>query len=611
MAKKIKGVSSSMDDGLDSVDSLPALDDLDATFVGKDATLDLDKYGIWVKAEPEDFKDKASFDDKDMGLTDLSPDNEGLVPSAELELEPAPDSGMIDNLDIPEEESLSGLEDAGGGKDVSLEEELPSLEETVSFDEPAPVVETVMREPDSTAFEESNALAGDSSADVGGGDFEEVSLDDLGIEISQEVPDEEVTAKKTQTRATTPAPVRETEEAMPHIIDDEFAALPLELEDSGDLDKENGAGDDLVMEDLALPGGESIDGEDETISLDLEEESAGGTEMASAAGGEEVLEEIPELELGSDEGIELDLGGEAAAEEIDVPLSDSVSLPEAEEELDSLSVDLESEPAAAGGSAALLQKIESELRSIKTELTQLKSELGVLRGTKAAAPSDAAGARQAGKGDADFFEEEEDETIALTGEELDNILTTADIKEEEKAAPVPEPEAEISLDLGEDILSFEEPAAEEPVVALSDDIGFDEVTAPEPAADMTGDIEIEIPELDSGAGEIPDLNVPDDLESLEELTPGEGRAEAGEEIDTTGSFDFPEEPAARPAAKPGTAAGKSDIQLPTGLKEEIKSVLGYMDHLLESLPEEKIEEFAKSEYFAIYKKLFEELGLVS
>lgn len=49
--------------------------------------------------------------------------------------------------------------------------------------------------------------------------------------------------------------------------------------------------------------------------------------------------------------------------------------------------------------------------------------------------------------------------------------------------------------------------------------------------------------------------------------------------------------------------------LPIQLKEEIKSVLSYMDQLLESLPEEKIEEFAKSEYFDTYKRLFEELGI--
>ena len=42
---------------------------------------------------------------------------------------------------------------------------------------------------------------------------------------------------------------------------------------------------------------------------------------------------------------------------------------------------------------------------------------------------------------------------------------------------------------------------------------------------------------------------------------------------------------------------------------EIKSVLLYMDQLLENLPEEKIMEFAKSEEFTTYKKLFSELGL--
>ena len=49
--------------------------------------------------------------------------------------------------------------------------------------------------------------------------------------------------------------------------------------------------------------------------------------------------------------------------------------------------------------------------------------------------------------------------------------------------------------------------------------------------------------------------------------------------------------------------------IPEDMKQEIKSVLSYMDQLLESLPEDKIEEFARSEQFATYKKLFNELGL--
>src|SRR4030042_583518 len=179
MAKKIKGVpSSSLDNEPVVEDSLPPLDDGDKTLARNDATLDLDKYGIWVKAEPEDFTDKASFDDKEMELEDLSLEDEGAVPSADLEIESAPYTGMIDNLDIPEEESLQSLDDLGGEKEVSLDEEMPSLDETISFDEPAPVQETVIREEEPSPFDE-------PVADMGSGDFEEVSLDDLGIEISE------------------------------------------------------------------------------------------------------------------------------------------------------------------------------------------------------------------------------------------------------------------------------------------------------------------------------------------------------------------------------------------------------------------------------------------
>lgn len=49
--------------------------------------------------------------------------------------------------------------------------------------------------------------------------------------------------------------------------------------------------------------------------------------------------------------------------------------------------------------------------------------------------------------------------------------------------------------------------------------------------------------------------------------------------------------------------------IPEDMKQEIKSVLAYMDQLLESLPEDKIAEFAQSEQFSTYKKLFNELGL--
>lgn len=43
---------------------------------------------------------------------------------------------------------------------------------------------------------------------------------------------------------------------------------------------------------------------------------------------------------------------------------------------------------------------------------------------------------------------------------------------------------------------------------------------------------------------------------------------------------------------------------------ELAALLRYLDRLLESLPEEKIEEFARSEYFDLYRSVFDKLGLV-
>jgi hypothetical protein len=55
--------------------------------------------------------------------------------------------------------------------------------------------------------------------------------------------------------------------------------------------------------------------------------------------------------------------------------------------------------------------------------------------------------------------------------------------------------------------------------------------------------------------------------------------------------------------------GENVLNLPSTIKDELSAVLCYMDQLLEALPDEKIAEFAQSEYFDTYKKLFKELGL--
>ncbi len=44
-------------------------------------------------------------------------------------------------------------------------------------------------------------------------------------------------------------------------------------------------------------------------------------------------------------------------------------------------------------------------------------------------------------------------------------------------------------------------------------------------------------------------------------------------------------------------------------KDELRSVLSYLDNLLESLPEDKIKQFAKSDYYDLYIKILDKLGI--
>ena len=92
---------------------------------------------------------------------------------------------------------------------------------------------------------------------------------------------------------------------------------------------------------------------------------------------------------------------------------------------------------------------------------------------------------------------------------------------------------------------------------------------------------------------------------LEDIEIGET---AVPEVTETPEAPEAEEPTA-PEAPEAAVVDTGVAALPVELKDEIKSVLSYMDQLLESLPEDKIEEFARSEHFEVYKRLFEELGI--
>lgn len=344
----------------------------------------------------------------------------------------------------------------------------------------------------------------------------------------------------------------------------------------------------------------------------------------------------------------------------------------------------------------LLQQIVADLSGLKNEISSLKNDFAELKAHEERTAAGASG-RQTAKGGF-FAEQDEDDTISLSGDELDNIMNTADFSDGEKeAASSPEvPSAEETIEQYEEIPSVSDETEtvpqEAPVSELADENLFgtidSSVQVPEtPAVDDTTSSDLTM-NFDNEKLEEPDLNdlssdtssetVPDELpeeisipkvddilvessstdfmDSVKDTTeapfaeeepadlsasPAESSvSDSGTEQfaepkadDTTAEDIFPQEPSVADSLtkdnidylntdesvkeEPETGTQEEEKtpseektqSLPDDLTQEVKSVLLYMDQLLENLPEDKIIEFARSEHFATYKKLFSDLGL--
>jgi hypothetical protein len=398
-------------------------------------------------------------------------------------------------------------------------------------------------------------------------------------------------------------------------------------------------------------------------------------------------------------------------------------------------------------SSELLMKIAEELKNIRGELVALKTQIS---GIAVPADSSTASSNEESSGGGFFSKDDDKNIVALTGDELDNILNTADFTEE-NAETAPEslleepllPESgEYTTDRREATPAIEEiklgepgsvdeieevplessfsdlaSVAEEGVhamtappedssylesddVSLQDDLSLEgappledvplvepdlsefeiesdeesplEVSEELPLASEAQEIKLDIdapvdysqgsqlpeaealepiPEMESSLYEEISLN--DNLEEAKSLEPSSiPSVEDVSEVEELDEFvasplsssplkeplsfgtenkevdeavPFSEEPSVIDVLPSSTEevgftkateakAAPSDAEPQKSsddrLKAEIRSVLSYLDKLLDSLPEDKIEEFARSEYFDTYKRLFEELGLV-
>ncbi len=341
-------------------------------------------------------------------------------------------------------------------------------------------------------------------------------------------------------------------------------------------------------------------------------------------------------------------------------------------------------------SEAVLKEISNELSMLRSEISQLKQELSNVRhGTFSSQNDDVADEQTSIDVDNEpvleeepelveepsttssestgFFDGDvENETIALSGDELTNILNTADFTEEYvdntaegdsqsgiiddvTTAPTMDFEGENLEEPGDlevDVQALSDMPEEEINVPKVDDLvvdsedNFVESTEPETEESISNDTlkyleEEPNPEeiydnpteetADAGSEVVPEMVDADSqdapVEETEEITlSNEEETGPFSEVDETPTdavFEgdqWKEESADEAAAADDIESVRKKAEQfaetdQKDLKDEIKAVLIYMDQLLENLPDEKIEEFAQSSYFETYKKLFKELGI--
>lgn len=181
--------------------------------------------------------------------------------------------------------------------------------------------------------------------------------------------------------------------------------------------------------------------------------------------------------------------------------------------------------------------------------------------------------------DSDFMDSVKDSTEIeeeAVETEVESVTVEAEPAVEEEIAV--EAEADDAFDTVDTFLNDGEPVVEETAIAPEE--VFEE------SAEVTEETVVSEPEVAESSENFEIDNLNNDLteSNIDYLTTKD---------DTDNSITEQEE----------TESVNSD------LKKDIKSVLLYMDQLLENLPEEKIIEFAKSDEFTTYKKLFSELGL--
>ncbi len=706
----------------------------------------------------EKTEETVSFDDD---FTVESDETENIAPEEPVVAE---SSNLSDddifNIDLSFDDDSSAT--------TSEEKEIPQTEEmTVNFDSPAGTEDVDLSEfgfdDDSTETPEQNSSqTAVSEADNGG--MENIDLSEFGFEDTDsdssekaqnennfsteneasveeqniEIPQEENTVTQQETE-TTEEVVAENSDS-----DDDFDLDSI----LGNITDENGNTSSLA--DFEEPVQSATETQEEITEPEFTDFTGEAEEIkepeltdipAEIIAEEPAVTEIPETSLDSTEEIQETIVDDNLSNEIQPETettqtveTNEVEIPDTFEEETSTLLEEDTEKANEFASSitapvlseneletekpsaqmtAIFSQIVEELSSLKNEFASLKNEIETIKNQTKVPITVEEPKKEENHGF--FADTDEDDTIALSTDELDNILQTADITQaepqpapqeeqtvlteeteitdsaeivEENTTETPTEEPVSSQELlgnAEEIADFAEEdfeasddfsttfeestedsgsaqeEIEEPVLDELDYSGIEnnsnlpeEISVPKAddilvessstdlleTSDETSDAQkIEEPysfeELMKEEPSIEETLTEEKLDYLssspEENSPAENIEDATEELLENNAeledFNFEEVQEENPAhaetqeveefttentesSEPEKVEKAEDNNGLSGdLKTEIKSVLSYMDQLLENLPEDKIAEFAQSQQFDTYKKLFKELGL--
>lgn len=479
---------------------------------------DLERYGVWVKAEPQDLTD-------DTLAAEGSPAEASAEGSDAVLL--AEEEELLDSFDLPDLDTAveAPSEEPIGGEAVdSAGVDFDEFESLAPLDDMSGVAETDLSE-----------VQGELDEGVVESTVIDMSLDDLDFdEVKAEAPE----------AAPSPAERRSASS-------DSFETTEISIEDFG-LDEDTPAGPALEdIERFAADAAEppAADEEFESLDIDLQfDDTIPSAESEEAAGSfspdDDMLDVTSEFE-----SVDLDSIGVDEPESKPAPApraerpqpevvddSEGISLDSFIDSDDDASIgiipDLEIESVSIGSgdsgfddvravsddlassapSSDLLKQIASELSSIKQELVSLRDQLSSIKAAGAAvgeADAEDESAEEIADASGGFFDDEDDDTIALTGDELDNILNTADFTEETVSE---EPEAEApELSVPDDVeLLPEDGVYEEPSEPGIETIELDDVS------DISADGELGIEAVEPLDGVTPLTSGPEDTSFLDE-----------------------------------------------------------------------------------------------